>query len=186
MDIRKVPDSNGRFYIYSISENIAQKKVGTKGNQNGRLLKAVPTYGNNISQSNNTVKSSTSVKHSIEENNNKTWREYLEENYEATGTRTYMPDHINDDYDFAIDEIKDNKRITLVDVDDQGRTLTKEQIKYFKNSKVRDKEDRTEFEKINKLRYNNSTNKSKSGVKNAKNYGIALMNNMYNSMFDKQ
>ena len=56
--------ANGEF-----NENIAQKKVGTKGNQNGRLLKVVPTYGNNISQSNNTVKSSTSVKHSIKEDN---------------------------------------------------------------------------------------------------------------------
>jgi hypothetical protein len=45
---------------------------------------------NNLSQKNNTVKSNTSVKHSIEENNNKTWREHLAENYEATGTRTYM------------------------------------------------------------------------------------------------
>ena len=50
----------------------------------------------NILQSNNTVKSSTSVKHSIEENNNKIWREHLEENYEATDTRTYMPDNITD------------------------------------------------------------------------------------------
>ena len=50
----------------------------------------------NIPQSNNTVKSSTSVKHSIEENNNKIWREHLEENYEATDTRTYMPDNITD------------------------------------------------------------------------------------------
>ena len=50
----------------------------------------------NIPQSNNTVKSSTSVKHFIEENNNKIWREHLEENYEATDTRTYMPDNITD------------------------------------------------------------------------------------------
>ena len=39
------------IYIHSINT----KKVGTKGNQNGRLLKVVPTSGNNISQSNNTV-----------------------------------------------------------------------------------------------------------------------------------
>ena len=52
MDIRKVWNSNGRFFIHSIDT----KKVGTKGNQNSRLLKVVPTSRNNISQSNNTVK----------------------------------------------------------------------------------------------------------------------------------
>ena len=38
---------------------------------------------------------------------NKTWKEHLEENYEATGTRTYMPDHITDDYELWQDELNE-------------------------------------------------------------------------------
>ena len=60
MDIRKVPNTNGRFYIYSITDNIAQKKVGTVGNQNGRLLKNVPTDVNNIPQNEQKVNSGIS------------------------------------------------------------------------------------------------------------------------------
>lgn len=97
MDIRKVPNSNGRFYIYSITDNIAQKKVGTKGNQDGRLLKVVPTHVDNISQSNENVKSdipSTNnstqkvQKNTKNSENDTTWQEHLEKNYKSTGTRT--------------------------------------------------------------------------------------------------
>ena len=63
MDIRKVPNYNGRFYIHYIDT----KKAGTPGTSKKSPL-TVPTSGNNISQSNKTVNSSSSVKHSIEEN----------------------------------------------------------------------------------------------------------------------
>ena len=55
---------NGRFYIHSIET----KKIGTPGTSKKSPL-TVPISGNNIPQSNNTVKSSTSVKHSIKEDN---------------------------------------------------------------------------------------------------------------------
>lgn len=52
IDIRKVPNSNGRFYIHSINT----KKVGTPGNSKSRPL-TVPTIDNNIPQSTQNVNS---------------------------------------------------------------------------------------------------------------------------------
>ena len=66
---------------------------------------------------------------------NKTWKEHLEENYEATGTRTYMPDHTTDDVseNSMIEWSKDSKIR-----DNKGRTLSDEIIQKTKNSKARD------------------------------------------------
>lgn len=60
MDIRKVPNQNGRFYIYSITT----KKAGTSGNLNGRQSN-VPAIGKSVSQNNQNV---NSIKNSIKDN----------------------------------------------------------------------------------------------------------------------
>ena len=67
MDIRKVPNMNGRFYIHSIDT----KKVGTPGNSKSHLL-TVPTDVDNIPQSTQNVKSGTSTKYSMQESKNNT------------------------------------------------------------------------------------------------------------------
>ena len=68
MDIRKVPNYNGRFYIHSVDT----KKIGTPGTSKKSPL-TVPTYVNNISQSNSNVKSDTSsTKYSMQETVNNT------------------------------------------------------------------------------------------------------------------
>ena len=66
---------------------------------------------------------------------NKTWKEHLEENYEATGTRTYMPDHTTDDVsENSMIELSKDSKIR----DNKGRTLSDEIIQKTKNSKARD------------------------------------------------
>lgn len=83
MDIRKVPNYNGRFYIHSVDT----KKIGTPGTSKKSPL-TVPTYVNNISQSNSNVKSDTSsTKYSMQETVNNTQEPdnssfYLEEKLE--------------------------------------------------------------------------------------------------------
>ena len=67
MDIRKVPNYNGRFYIHSIDT----KKVGTPGTSKKSPL-TVPTNDNNIPQNNKNVKSGTSTMYSMQENINNT------------------------------------------------------------------------------------------------------------------
>lgn len=68
MDIRKVPDTNGRFYIHSINT----KKIGTPGNSKSRPL-TVPTSEDNIPQSNTKVNSDTSsTKYSMQNTKNDT------------------------------------------------------------------------------------------------------------------
>jgi len=67
MDIRKVPNINGRFYIHSIDT----KKVETPGNSKSRPL-TVSTDMDNIPQSNNNVKPGTLPKYSMQENINDT------------------------------------------------------------------------------------------------------------------
>lgn len=80
MDIRKVPNTNGRFYIHSINT----KKIGTPGNSKSRPL-TVPISNNTIPQSNKNVKSSSlPTKYSMQKNTNNTqnldnsWQEYLD------------------------------------------------------------------------------------------------------------
>ena len=67
MDIRKVPETNGRFYIHSINT----KKIGTTGNSKSRPL-TVPTSIDNISQSDTKVNRDTSTKYSMQLNENNT------------------------------------------------------------------------------------------------------------------
>ena len=67
MDIRKVPETNGRFYIHSINT----KKIGTTGNSKSRPL-TVPTSIDNIPQSNTKVNRDTSTKYSMQLNENNT------------------------------------------------------------------------------------------------------------------
>lgn len=67
MDIRKVPKTNGRFYIHSINT----KKIGTTGNSKSRPL-TVPTSIDNISQSDTKVNRDTSTKYSMQLNENNT------------------------------------------------------------------------------------------------------------------
>lgn len=119
MDIRKVPETNGRFYIHSINT----KKIGTTGNSKSRPL-TVPTSIDNISQSDTKVNRDTSTKYSMQLNENNTqyvafypsqiknvdntnptanedirysqnnskWQAFLEDNFKSTGTRTYFKD----------------------------------------------------------------------------------------------
>ena len=73
IDIRKVPNSNVRFYIHSINT----KKVGTPGNSKSRPL-TVPTTANNIPQSNKNVKSDIPTNYSMQNQQNNLQRSFIE------------------------------------------------------------------------------------------------------------
>lgn len=100
MDIRKVPNYNGRFYIHSIDT----KKVETPGTSKKSPL-TVSTTDTNISQNTNNVK------------------------YSVPATKYSMQESAKNTQEL------DNSSFSY---DNQGRTLTKEQQEYFKDSKVRD------------------------------------------------
>lgn len=115
--------------IYDIDGGIKKQRVEGKWvsfpNTNNSFS------ADNISQSNKNVKSDIPSTNNSTQNvqkntknseNDITWQEHLEKNYESTGTRTNLD---------TMEKVETQK-------DSKGRTLTKEQQEYFKDSKVRD------------------------------------------------
>lgn len=123
--------------FYDVSLNFLDKikgishKVHQTDNSSSLINKKIPLTANNIPQSNENVKSDIpSINNSIQKvqkntknsENDITWQEHLEKNYESTGTRTDLD---------TMERVETQK-------DSTGRILTKEQQEYFKDSKIRD------------------------------------------------
>lgn len=117
----------GSLNIYIDNGNIKTKNVTTtrditeyakKKGYDGVIFKNIQDKTNGVADVYATLESPNQIKNVDNTNptdnpdirysqENKTWKEHLEENYEATGTRTYMPDHTTDDYELWQDELNE-------------------------------------------------------------------------------